>query len=234
MIGVGVLVAVAVALTGWLVLRDGDGNDGTDTTPTAELTWVDRLADLVQVDDADRTSPAAIGTALGDVVSRLTTPQDVETFTADHGTGPLDMASQLATALASIANDVTPPSACGIRAQEMRPADTQFVLGVSSAAVAVIERDQDPAAVAALILPVAIEGDQRDTIAEQLAAGDIEAAALTVEHELGDDAAVLLVRALVEEVTGVLASEDDADYLTSFQSTYNFAITVLTSGSDCD
>jgi hypothetical protein len=115
----------------------------------------------------------------------------------------------------------------------MRAADTQFVLGVSAAAVAVIERDQDPAAVAALILPVAIEGDQRETIADRVAAGEIEAAARAVEDELGDAAATLLVRALVEEITGVLAADDDADYLTSFQSSYNFAVNVQ-SAAACD
>lgn len=234
LIGVGVLVAVAVVLTGWAVLRDGDGNDGIDTTPIAETTWVERLADLVRVDDPDRASPAAIGTGLGNVALLLTTPQELVTFKADYGTGPLDMASQLGTALGAIASDVAPPSACGIRATEMRSADTRFVLGVSAAAVAVIERDQDPAAVAALILPVAIEGDQRETIAEQLAAGEIEAAARGVDDELGDDAAVQLVRALVEELTGVMESEDDTDYLSSFLSAYNFTTSVEFSGSDCD
>jgi hypothetical protein len=234
LIGVGVFVAVAVVLAGWLVLRDGDGDDGTDTTPTAELTWMARLADLVQVDDANRTSPTVIGAGLGEVASRLTAPQDYDTFSGQYGIGPLDMASQLGTALGAIASDVAPPSACGIRASEMRSADIDFVLSVSSSAVAVIERDQDPAAVAALILPVTIEGDQRETIADQLAAGDIEAAAGAVEDQLGDDAAVQLVRALVEELTGVLASEDEADYLTSFLSSYNFTASVEFSGSDCD
>jgi hypothetical protein len=234
LIGVGVFVAVAVVLAGWLVLRDGDGDDGTDTTPTAELTWVTRLADLVQVDDANGTSPTVIGAALGELTSRLTAPQDYDTFRAQYDIGPLDMASQLGIALGAIASDVAPPSACGSRSSEMRAADTLFVLSVSSAAVAVIERDQDPAAVAALILPVAIEGDQRETIADQLAAGDIEAAAGAVEDQLGDDAAVQLVRALVEELTGVLASEDGADYLTSFLSSYNFTASVEFSGSDCD
>lgn len=233
LIGVGVLVAVAAVLTGWVALRDGDGDDGTDTTPATELAWVGRLADLVRVEEASRTSPAAIGGALGDVVARLTTPQDTTAFTAEYGIGPADMASQLATALASIMNDVSPPSACGIRATEMRTADMQFVLGISAAAVAVIERDQDPAAVAALILPVAIEGDQRETIAERIAAGEIDAAATAIGDKLGDDAARLLVAGLVEELHGVLASDDEADYLGSFQSTYNFARNVLTTGTDC-
>jgi hypothetical protein len=233
LIGVGVLVAVAVVLTGWVALRDGDGDDGTDTTPVADLTWVGRIADLAKVDAASRASPEAIGAALGEVVARLTTPQDTTAFTADYGIGPADMASQLATALASIMNDVSPPSACGIRATEMRSADTQFVLGISATAVAVIEREQDPVAVAALILPVAIEGDQRETIAERIAAGEIESAASAIEDELGDDAARLLVEGLVEELHGVLASDDEADYLGSFQATYNFARNVLTTGTDC-
>jgi hypothetical protein len=234
LMGVGVLAVVAVVLAGWLVLRDGDGDDGIDTTPTAELTWVARLADLVSVGDPSASSAPAIGTALGEVTSQLTAPQDFDAFSERYGIGPLDMASQLGTSLGAIAGDVAPPSACGIRAKAMRTTDTLYVLSVSSAAVTVIERDQDPAAVAALILPTGIEGDQRETIAEQLAAGDVEAAARAVEHELGDPAAVLLVRALVEEITGVLATDDDADYLTSFLAAYNFTTSIERVGTDCD
>lgn len=234
LIGVGVLVVVAVVLTGWLVLRDGDGDDGSDTTPTGELTWVARLADLVGVDGVNRISPLAIGIALGDTASLLATPQDVDAFSAQYGIGPLDMASQLGTTLASIANDVSPSSACGRRAGEMRSTDTTFVLVLSSEAAARVDGDQDRGAAAAQILPVAIEDDQREVIAAQLANRDIDAAAPAVEQELGDDAAVELVHGLVAELTGVLASENDSDYLTSFQSSYNFATNVLTSGTDCD
>jgi hypothetical protein len=173
-----------------------------------------------------------IGAAVGEVVSLLTTPQDVTTFTAEHRTGPADMSSQLATALAATMADVSPPSACGIRAEEMRSADTRFLLELAFSAVVAIERDQDPAAVAALILPVEIEGDQRETIADQLAAGEIDRAAVAVEEALGDDLAKLVVHGLVEEITGVLANENEADYLSSFLSTYNFAANISATGCD--
>jgi len=224
-IGAGVAV-VCAAVVGWAIARDGGEDDGSDTTPPPELTWVQRLAELGGAEPG--AGAASIGTAVGRVVVELSTPQDPDAFAAEHGIGPADMASQLATALAGTQGDVSPPSDCGVRSRSMSTDDTRFVLDLATSAVLAIERDQDPAAVAALILPTELEGDQREVVAAALAVGDVERAADIVQHELGDDAARRVVHGLAEEVTGVI----DAEYVSSFLDTYRFAIGVDTTGCD--
>lgn len=233
--GVGVLVVVVVALAAWLVLRDGDGNAGIDTTPITELQAVTWLADAtLHVDPARRTDPAAIGTRLGEVALVLADPQDASTFEAKYGIGPKDASSQFGQWLGTLQSDVSPPSLCGDRARSAAAADTRFTLELAVTTLAALRPTADQRDLVASLLTPQADPDRAEEVADLVLAGDLDAAAIAADDGLDGQAAPVIVGGLIGHLSGVLAVDDTADYGTDFLTSYQFARSIGEIGSGCD
>jgi hypothetical protein len=233
LVGGGAVVVAVVALATVLVLRGDDEDSGTDTTPAAQLAPVATLADLVAAPDGWETAAAAIGDSLGTVTAALSTEQDFDTFHAAYGRGPRDVASQLGSTLADLAYTMSPPSACGNRAEQLAVDDTAFVLWIASTAVTELRPDVDRADAIASILPEGVD-DRPAELAEQIALTEVTPAAEAVVDELGDAAARLVVAELMIEIREVLNASAGADYLTDFTAGANFVGNVTAIADDCD